>query len=409
MTISGSTAEDAKLSLEKFTGSTKFEKLAENTAAQSEALQSETKSDAPVATIVAAPANSPEKKPADPDEAAVVVAVPSDRPIEIPQQTKIEPVLAPVVAAQPTPLPPRPKPVVHRSREEMCEAVVQAAHRNDLPIPYFIRLLFQESGFRPDVVSHAGAQGVAQFMPETAASVGLKNPFDPLEAIPASARLLRSLFQQFGNLGLAAAAYNAGPRRIENWLSRKGSLPQETQGYVKIITGRPAENWKTAEAGTPQIKLPRRAPCQEVAGLQAWNGPDRIPMPVPSPRTRTAEVSSGTPASAPIHGVTRVFHVAAMMKTAKTVTHPATSATTKAPGKKPVMVAATQMAARKAVPAKKATHGIKIAILAPEPKHAGTKPAVKPVAKMAKAVAKPAAKPAGRPVRLAVANHTPRK
>ena len=78
-------------------------------------------------------------------------------------------------------------------------------------------------------------------MPETAADVGLDNPFDPLQAIPASARLLRNLFQQFGNLGLAAAAYNAGPKRIQDWLAKKGKLPQETQGYVKIITGRPAE------------------------------------------------------------------------------------------------------------------------------------------------------------------------
>ena len=83
-----------------------------------------------------------------------------------------------------------------------------------MPIPFFIRLLFQESGFKPDVVSRAGAQGIAQFMPETAATVGLDNPFDPMQAIAASARLLRNLVRQFGNLGLAAAAYNAGPRRI---------------------------------------------------------------------------------------------------------------------------------------------------------------------------------------------------
>ena len=286
MTFSGSTANDPKLSLEEFTGRTRFEKFADHAVPQSQLIAEEP-----------AQAAQADGRPEAADEPSAVVAVPSDRPIEIPTQTEIEPVLAPVlapvVAADAAPPPPAPKPVVHRSREEVCDALVKAAQRNDLPIPYFIRLLFQESGFKPDVVSHAGAQGVAQFMPETAASVGLKNPFDPLEAIPASARLLRSLFQQFGNLGLAAAAYNAGPKRIEAWLSKKGTLPQETQGYVKTITGRPPENWKTAETGVPQIKLPRRAPCQEAAGLMAWNGPARIPMPLPSPRNQTTAAPHG--------------------------------------------------------------------------------------------------------------------
>ena len=166
--------------------------------------------------------------------------------------------------------------MVHRSRQEVCDTLAKAAQSNDLPVPFFIRLLFQESGFKPDVVSRAGAQGVAQFMPETAADMGLDNPFDPLQAIPASARLLRNLFVQFGNLGLAAAAYNAGPKRIQAWLTKKGKLPQETQGYVKIITGRPAETWKAAAARYPEMRLPRHAPCQEAAGLQAWNGPERF-------------------------------------------------------------------------------------------------------------------------------------
>jgi soluble lytic murein transglycosylase-like protein len=117
------------------------------------------------------------------------------------------------------------KPVVERSRREICDTLVQSAQSNALPIRFFIRLLLQENGFRPDVVSHAGAQGIAQFMPETAKSVGLDNPFDPLQAIAASARLLRDLVTKFGNLGLAAAAYNAGPRRINDWLVRKGKLP----------------------------------------------------------------------------------------------------------------------------------------------------------------------------------------
>jgi len=127
---------------------------------------------------------------------------------------------------------PTAKRVVARSDREICDTLITSAQSNQLPIPFFIRLLFQESGFKPDVISRAGAQGIAQFMPETASRVGLENPFDPMQAIAASARLLRDLVNQFGNLGLAAAAYNAGPRRIQDWLARKGKLPDETQHYV---------------------------------------------------------------------------------------------------------------------------------------------------------------------------------
>src|SRR5262245_45980452 len=167
---------------------------------------------------------------------------------------------------QSVPPPATAKPVVDRSRREICDTLVQSAQSNALPVPFFIRLLLQESGFRPDAVSRAGAQGIAQFMPETAANVGLDNPFDPLQAIAASARLLRDLVKQFGNVGLAAAAYNAGPRRIQDWLIKKGKLPNETQHYVKIITGRPAETWKsTKTTAHSALPLPRPAPCQDAA------------------------------------------------------------------------------------------------------------------------------------------------
>lgn len=192
-----------------------------------------------------------------------------------------EPVVLPLAALRPL-----LKPVVYRSREEICGTLTEAAHSNDLPPHFFIRLLYQESGFRPAAISSAGALGIAQFMPETATDRGLDNPFDPLQAIPASARLLRDLYRKFGNLGLAAAAYNAGSRRIADWLANKGPLPQETQDYVMAITGWPAETWTVAQAGSPAVKLPRAAPCQQAAGLLAWNGPDEIPLPSPKPRAQ---------------------------------------------------------------------------------------------------------------------------
>jgi hypothetical protein len=172
---------------------------------------------------------------------------------------------------------PRPaaKNVVPRTRQEICDMVAATAHSNELPLPFFIHLLFQESGFKSDVVSRAGAQGIAQFMPETAATVGLHNPFDPLQAIAASARLLGRLVRQFGNLGLAAAAYNAGPRRIQDWLANKGKLPDETQDYVKAITGRSPESWTGHGSGGLTAMLPREAPCQEAAAKFTANLTER--------------------------------------------------------------------------------------------------------------------------------------
>jgi hypothetical protein len=154
------------------------------------------------------------------------------------------------------------------SPDLICEAIKAAAEEHYIPIGFFARLLWQESRFRAEEVSSAGAQGIAQFMPQTAVEMGLRDPFDPLQAIPASARFLRKLHNQFGNLGLAAAAYNAGGGRIERWLSRRSSLPKETQAYVKIITGHKAEAWIDEESTVYMpTDLPQKAPCEGVGGL----------------------------------------------------------------------------------------------------------------------------------------------
>jgi hypothetical protein len=257
MTWSSATGSDPKISIEQFPGPAKRDEK-----------------------VVSAPA---ETGSADAVHAEIPIDMTATDIAREAPGAEPQPQNAEAQAIGPVPLPPIAKPVVHRSREEVCDTLTKAAESNNLPVPFFISLLFQESRFQPGVVSSAGAQGVAQFMPETAASMGLKNPFDPLEAIPASARLLRNLVSQFGNLGLAAAAYNAGPKRIQDWLGKKGKLPDETKGYVKTITGRPAENWTAASAEHPGQRLPRRAPCQEAAGLYAANGPETIPLPQRSP------------------------------------------------------------------------------------------------------------------------------
>ncbi|OPY98529.1 transglycosylase [Bradyrhizobium sacchari] len=152
--------------------------------------------------------------------------------------------------------------------EKFCHALREAAEASGIPVPFFARLLWQESRFRSKEVSPAGAQGVAQFMPETAAEVGLDDPFDAMKALPASARLLRKLRDDFGNLGLAAAAYNAGPGRIQKWLARESELPRETRDYVRIITGTRAEDWTEHSEGLAiRIDLPREAPCEGIGSL----------------------------------------------------------------------------------------------------------------------------------------------
>lgn len=132
--------------------------------------------------------------------------------------------------------------------QALCRLIEGAAIQNDLPVDFFTRLIWRESSFRSGAVSPKGAQGIAQFMPGTAAERGLADPFDPEAALPASAALLAELETRFGNLGLAAAAYNAGPARVERWLAGQSGLPLETQDYLIFVTGRAAEDWAADRA-----------------------------------------------------------------------------------------------------------------------------------------------------------------
>jgi hypothetical protein len=155
------------------------------------------------------------------------------------------------------------------STDTICSALAAAAAQNDLPTDFFIRLIWQESRFDPAAVSRAGAQGVAQFMPATANWRGLSNPFDPLEAIAESAKFLRDLRRDFGNLGLAAAAYNAGSGRVRDWLAGRRALPGETRAYVRIVTGYAPEHWVGANAGTNEMQSENPVQCREIAGFVA--------------------------------------------------------------------------------------------------------------------------------------------
>jgi hypothetical protein len=164
------------------------------------------------------------------------------------------------------------------SHEELCTLVVEVARAHEIPVGFFANLLWQESKFDHRTVSRAGAQGVAQFMPQTARMFGLQNPFDAREALPASGRFLRTLLEQFGNLGLAAAAYNAGPRRVIAWRDNRGQLPKETLDYVRIITGRPAADWAGATAPAVVFRVPPAVPCHHVEAFAQVEQAERTQM-----------------------------------------------------------------------------------------------------------------------------------
>jgi len=122
----------------------------------------------------------------------------------------------------------------------LCAMIEDAAGDYGLQPEFFARLIWKESRFDVKAVSPKGARGVAQFMPGTAKLRGLADPFDPAQAIPASAAYLAELKLRFGNYGLAAAAYNSGENRVEAWLGGRSGLPGETLAYVHSITFRPA-------------------------------------------------------------------------------------------------------------------------------------------------------------------------
>jgi hypothetical protein len=156
----------------------------------------------------------------------------------------------------------------------ICVLVEEAAQAHGLPPEFFARLIWQESRFNPGAVGPTTrngqhAQGIAQFMPDTAKERGVPDPFDPAAALPKSAEFLRDLRTQFGNLGLAAAAYNAGPKRVRDWLAGRSSLPGETRSYVSTITGRSADDWAalTRHHDDSQNPSPEKRSCSELVAL----------------------------------------------------------------------------------------------------------------------------------------------
>jgi hypothetical protein len=150
-------------------------------------------------------------------------------------------------------------------QQSTCLLVESAAHANGLPVEFFVRLIWQESRFRPTAIgpstrSGKHALGIAQFMPATAAERNVLDPLNPIEALPKAAEFLKDLRSQFGNLGLAAAAYNAGPGRVRAWMAGAASMPAQTRAYVEAVTGNSVDEW--AAGGDVKAKAESGVSCE---------------------------------------------------------------------------------------------------------------------------------------------------
>ncbi|GCE18178.1 lytic transglycosylase domain-containing protein [Dictyobacter kobayashii] len=133
-------------------------------------------------------------------------------------------------------------PTTNLPRSQYVAIAQQAAIKYGISPVYFVRQINQESGFNPYAMSPVGAVGIAQFLPSTAAGMGV-NPYDPVDALYGAARMMANLSNQYGgNYAKALAAYNAGSGAVDNAVAAGGAawlsyLPAETQNYVNIIMG----------------------------------------------------------------------------------------------------------------------------------------------------------------------------
>ena len=152
--------------------------------------------------------------------------------------------------------------------DRICQEIDRVSQKFKMPRASFTRLIWTESRFDTRAVSPKGAQGIAQFMPATAKARGLKNPFDPEQALEASAFLLDDLRGAYGNFGLAIMAYNAGPGRVDRWLKGKSTLPFETQDYVAAITGKVADVFRKQGAKLLDFSLQKGKGFMEAC--RAW-------------------------------------------------------------------------------------------------------------------------------------------
>ncbi|MEP3179158.1 MAG: lytic transglycosylase domain-containing protein [Lentilitoribacter sp.] len=146
---------------------------------------------------------------------------------------------------------------------DLCQQIENTSRNNGINPAFFARLLWQESRFDPNALSHAGAQGIAQFMPGTAKLRGLPDSYNPAQAVERSANYLGELQRTYGNEGLAAVAYNGGEGRANGFTKAGKGLARETENYVPIITGVSAERWRDDPPKNHDFRLDGDTPFLE--------------------------------------------------------------------------------------------------------------------------------------------------
>ena len=159
----------------------------------------------------------------------------------------------------------------------LADLIAEASARFGVPAPWITAVMRQESAFRTQAVSHAGAMGLMQVMPKTYAELRARyglgpDPFEPRDNILAGAAYIREMYDQFGAPGFLAA-YNAGPARYQQHLATGRALPLETRIYVARIA--PALSMDAAPAAVP-VHLESRPPTLFV---RVGGAPDDVPPP----------------------------------------------------------------------------------------------------------------------------------
>ncbi len=158
------------------------------------------------------------------------------------QQAEQPPAASTTTTTTAPPVTTNPPAAPNLPRGAYVDVARQAAIRSGIDPDSFVRQIQQESHFDPNAQSPSGAVGIAQFIPSTAASIGV-NPYDPVSALNGAARLMSSLSVQFGgDYAKALAAYNAGPGAVQYAVNVGGAgwlayMPPETQNYVRTIMG----------------------------------------------------------------------------------------------------------------------------------------------------------------------------
>jgi len=135
--------------------------------------------------------------------------------------------------AKPAPAPTQAASVV-LNRQDLNNVVNGAGERHQIDPDFINSVIRAESGFHQNAVSRKGAQGLMQLMPGTASQMGVVNPFDPNANVEGGTKYLRELLEKYNfDVPKALAAYNAGPKRVDQY---RGVPPYyETQAYIARI------------------------------------------------------------------------------------------------------------------------------------------------------------------------------